>query len=56
MKVAQALHKKVAQTTCDQILAYQVLLFPVEVDQLLKYGLARVTAYCLCKDILINGS
>ena len=40
---------KVAQATCNQILAYQIPVFSIHVDQLPKYGSVSVTAYCLCK-------
>ena len=33
-------HIKVAQAICGQILAYQISVSPVDVDQLPKYGLA----------------
>ena len=29
--------------------------FPVDIDQLSEYGAARVTAYCFCKVIFIEG-
>ena len=36
-------HIKVVQAICGQILAYQISEFPIDVDQLPKYGEARVT-------------
>ena len=38
---------KVAQVTCRQILAYQISVFPVDVDQLPKYGSVHVMALSL---------
>ena len=36
---------KVAETTCGQILAYQISEFPIDGDQSSKYFAARVISY-----------
>lgn len=44
-----------AQATRGQILANQMSVFPVNVDQFSKYNVARVTAYFLCINVFIKG-
>lgn len=46
---------KVAQATYGQLLAYQMSVFHVDIDQSPKYGAARVIAFCLCNVIFIKG-
>ena len=46
---------KVVEATCKQILAYQISIFPVGVDQFPKYSAARITDCCLCTAILTKG-
>ena len=46
----------VALVICSQILAYHVSEVPVDVNQLLIYVAAHVTAYCLGMGIFANSS
>ena len=41
--------------SCGQILAYQISVFSVHIDQLPKHGSMPVKACCLCTAIFIKG-
>lgn len=45
-----------AQATYGQILASHISVFPVDFDQLPKYGAAHAMVYCVCTAIFIKGS
>ena len=55
IKQRESKHIKVARAICCQVVANQISLFPVDIDQLPKYGSARVKVYCLCMAIFIKG-